>query len=73
MGLEKAGPELLLRHVVRHIFTIFLLHCRFNTNSYNYVKSSVFMYLMRNNSCTLVTEETWLELNCPAKNVPPDF
>lgn len=29
MGLEKSGPELLLRHVMRHIFTVFLLHCKY--------------------------------------------
>lgn len=34
MGLEKAGPELLLRHVMRHIFTILLLHCKYNASSY---------------------------------------
>lgn len=30
MGLEKAGPELLLRQVMRHILTILLLHCKYN-------------------------------------------
>lgn len=32
MGLEKTCPELLLCQVVRHIFTIFLLHCKYNEN-----------------------------------------
>lgn len=36
MGLEKAGPELLLRQVMRHIFTILLFHCKYNKGSYKY-------------------------------------
>lgn len=30
VGLEEASPELLLRHVVRHIFIVLLLHCTIN-------------------------------------------
>lgn len=38
MGLEKSGPELLLRHVMRHIFTVFLLHCKYSASSYEWVR-----------------------------------
>lgn len=34
MGLEKAGPELLLRQVMRHIFIILLFHCKNNAGWY---------------------------------------
>lgn len=36
--LEKAGPELLLRHVVRHIFIVLLLDCTLNEKNRNYTR-----------------------------------
>lgn len=37
MGLEKSGPEFLLRHVMRHIFAVFLLHCKQNGRLYEWL------------------------------------
>lgn len=46
MGLEKSGPELLLRHAMRHIFTVFLLHCKYSASWCEWVR----LNLKKNNN-----------------------